>query len=122
MDMVIYASGNLYVADNGNLVVRNILSDWTVSTFTTLPSCNPPGGAALDGAGNIYVTDNASNNVYEYDVTATLINTFNVPTAVQLFGVAVDAAGKVETSDQQNGTNYADAHAVVVPTLRFTQI
>ncbi len=122
MDMVIDASGNLYVADNGNLVVRKILPDGTVSTFTTLPSGNPPGGVALDGAGNIYVTDNASNNVYEYDVTATLINTFNVPTAVQLFGVAVDAAGNVYTSDQQTGTIYEGANAVVLTGIRFTQM
>ena len=122
VDVVIDKSGNLYVSDNGNAAVRKIMPDGTVSTFTTLPSGNPPGGIALDGAGNIYVTDNASNNLYEYDKTGALINTFNVPNAVQLFGVAVDGAGNVYTSDQQTGTIYEGANAVVQTGSNFSQI
>jgi streptogramin lyase len=111
-DLVIDKSGNLYVADNGNAVVRKIIPNGSVTTFATLPT-GTPGGTALDGSGNLYVTDYGSN-IYEYDATGALVNTLNIPAAVQLLGVAVDAGGNVYSSDASSGTIYKGASVVVV--------
>jgi kumamolisin len=63
-------SGNIYVADFDNCVVRKITSSGAVSTFAgtagvtgyldgegTAALFNAPNGVGVDGAGNIYVTD-----------------------------------------------------------------
>lgn len=116
LDITIDKNGNLYVADNGNLMVRKITQNGTVSTLIpALPSGDAPGGIALDASGNIYVTDNGSvyngqtgaGNVYEYNASGTLLNTFPNPNATQLTSVAVDASGNIYTSDFQSGNVYA---------------
>jgi len=120
-DIVIDKNGNLYVADNGNAAIREIMPNATVTTFATIPSGDAPGGLAIDASGNIYVTDNGNinygqsggGNVYEFNATGTLINTFNNPNAGQLYGIAVDAMGNVYTSDQGNGDIYMGTQTIV---------
>jgi sugar lactone lactonase YvrE len=127
--IVIDKNGNLYVTDNGNVAIREITSNGTVTTFATIPSGNAPGALAIDASGNIYVTDNGNvsygqaggGNVYEFNSAGTLVNTFNIPNAIQLLGIAVDATGNVYTTDQGNSNIYKGAQTVVQGTGYYTK-
>jgi len=67
------ASGNVYVADGINNLIRKITSGGIVSTFAgdglagavdstgTNASFNGPAGLAVDAAGNVYVADSDNN-------------------------------------------------------------
>ena len=118
------ASGNVFVADNGNNLIRKITPDGTVSTFAgsgkagsangtgTAASFNSPFGLAVDASGNVYVAD-SGNNLIRKITAAGVVSTFagsgkngatngsltsasfNTPS-----GVAVDAAGNVYVADQ----------------------
>ncbi len=70
-DVAIDPSGNLFVADTGNHVIRKITPDGVVSTFAGTPRVagsedgpgalarfTYPGGLTVDRAGNVYVADN----------------------------------------------------------------
>jgi kumamolisin len=77
--MAIDSSGNLYVADYGNEVVRKITSAGVVSTIAgqagiagcadgaakTQALFNVPRGVTVDGSGNVYVTDSSAPSVTE---------------------------------------------------------
>jgi streptogramin lyase len=108
-------SGNLYVADQGNSVVRKITAAGVVSTFTTLPSGDAPGGVAVDAAGNVYVTDvgYGNGNVYTYSPAGALTNTIFNSNAQQLGPIAVDAAGNIYTSDLQTGNVFQGTKIIV---------
>jgi len=68
------SSGNLYVADNGNFLIREIMPGGVVSTFagnvgvsgdtngSSQATFGSPYGVAVDSSGNVYVGD-ASNNL-----------------------------------------------------------
>jgi sugar lactone lactonase YvrE len=68
--VAIDATGNLYVADSGNHVIRKISSSGLVSTLAgkmgetgaldgtgTAARFRSPEGVAVDGSGNVYVAD-----------------------------------------------------------------
>ena len=67
--LAIDPSGNIYVADPGNEVIRKVTPDGTVSTFAgtgiagssngtvTTATFKEPSGVALDAASNVYVAD-----------------------------------------------------------------
>jgi len=69
------AAGNVYVADNGNNLIRKISSVGNVSTLAgsgtagfvnatgILASFSSPTGVAVDAAGNVYVADNGNNAI-----------------------------------------------------------
>jgi sugar lactone lactonase YvrE len=69
------ANGNLFVSDNGNNVIREILPSGQVITYagngtitnSQSPSAtnaffNDPAGVCLDATGNLYVADSGNNN------------------------------------------------------------
>jgi uncharacterized repeat protein (TIGR01451 family) len=92
---------NLYVSDEGNGVVDEIIAGG--GSQTTLGSApNDVRGIALDGAGNVYVAELRSNTVAEIPAAGgsavTLGTTFNEPTSV-----AVDGAGDVYVSNFSGG-------------------
>jgi len=110
------AAGNVYVADEGNNLIRKISPAGTVTTFagsgavgaangsSTSASFNGPTGVAVDGAGNVYVADYGNNQVREISPAGTVTTLGSGPTAnTKLFkgpyGVAVDAAGNVYVAD-----------------------
>jgi sugar lactone lactonase YvrE len=107
-------SGNIYVADTNNEVVRKITPSGIVTTIAGLAGSsgnvdanggnarfNFPHGLATDAAGNVYVADTGNNSIRKItpsgDVT-TVAAGFNLP-----YGVAVDSAGSIyvaNTNDQ----------------------
>jgi serine/threonine protein kinase, bacterial len=73
--IAIDASGNLYVADSGNNIIRKFTAGGQASTLAgsgtsgsangkgTAASFNYPYGIAVDGQGNVYVADSGNNLV-----------------------------------------------------------
>lgn len=125
------ASGNVYVADAANNVIRKITGG-VVSTFAgtgiagstdgpaAAASFNSPLGLAFDGSGNLYVADTLNNTIRKitisggvatvstYAGTAAPIGAFadGTGTAAKFsfpFDLAVDANGNVYVADTVNG-------------------
>jgi len=105
------ASGNVFVADNQNAAVKEILAaggyttvNTLAQTYTTTVGFNNPYGVALDGSGNVFVADgNAVKEILAaggYTTVNMLAQTyttaggFNNPV-----GVAVDGNGNVFVGD-----------------------
>jgi sugar lactone lactonase YvrE len=119
-------SGNIYIADKGNNVIRHILFEAGVGTLAgnglaayteqtgENAAFNAPSDVALDAAGNIYVADRNNNRIRRItpagvtsllagNGSAGLVNgagasaSFNHPS-----GIAVDHAGNVFVADYSN--------------------
>jgi hypothetical protein len=118
-------SGNIYVADTGNCLVRKITSTGTVTTLAgsyrsygyndgtgANASFYAPAAVAVDGAGYVYVTDGVIRKISPGGVVTTLAGTggvagyadgtgasvkFNNPS-----GVAIDGIGNVYVADMGN--------------------
>src|ERR1700735_1829878 len=68
------SSGNMYIADGANNVIRKVSSGGTITTFAgngtagytgdkgvaTSAELNDPTGVAVDNAGNVYIADSAN--------------------------------------------------------------
>lgn len=79
--IAIDASGNLYVADSGNQVIRKVAVGGIVTTFAgsgvagadngpaATASFNAPAGVALDAAGNVYVADFGNKMIRKISTT-----------------------------------------------------
>ncbi|MFI5163358.1 MAG: NHL repeat-containing protein [Sphingobacteriales bacterium] len=120
------ASGNVYVSDQGNNLIRKITPAGAVSTFAgsgasgsadgtgTAASFNTPAGITIDGSGNLYVADEFNQKIRKITpagVVTTIAGTgavgsangaaatatFNYPT-----GVAIDANGAIYVADHSN--------------------
>jgi serine/threonine protein kinase, bacterial len=126
--MVFDGSGNLYVADGHNNVIRKInIASATVSTYAgtgaigfnngALASAtfNSPYGLANDASGNIYVTDVVNNAIRKITVSTGTVSTFagtgakglaNGPAASATFyyplGCFFDSGGNMFVSDTYN--------------------
>jgi sugar lactone lactonase YvrE len=119
------ASGNMYVADLNNNVIRKINSDGVVSTFAgsgsfsyadgtgTAASFNTLERIAVDLSGNVYVTDRNNNKIRKITpagVVTTLAGSSSGSangsgTAAQFSapkGIAVDNLGNVYVADTNN--------------------
>ena len=124
------ASGNLYISDSGNNVIRKV-TNGIITTFAgntaataigdggaaTLAKLSGPAGIALDAAGNLYIADFGNSRVREVGATSLIINTvagngtagYNgdgiVPTTAELNGpvdVKLDPLGNLYIADQTN--------------------
>src|SRR5581483_3756165 len=142
--LAVDGSGNIYVADNGNNLIRKIRPDGTVSTLagngsagkadgnSTQASFNSPFGIAIDGSGNIYIADSGNNEIRKMTPSGAvstfagngtkgakdamgLAATFNTPS-----GVAIDAAGNVYVADENNNLIRKITSAGAVSTFAIT--
>jgi len=91
-------SGNIFVADKVNKVVRKITPAGVVTTFAT--GFNQPAGIATNATGTVFLSDAANNTVYRITaggVVSILASGFNNP-----HGLVVDASGNVFVADESN--------------------
>jgi serine/threonine protein kinase, bacterial len=120
------ASGNLYVADSNNNLIREITPTGVVTTLAgtgtsgfvngpaNMATFSFPQGIAVDASGNVYVADNGNNLIREISA-AGIVTTLagngtqgvnnGVDTAANFYeptGIAVDAAGNVYVADYGN--------------------
>jgi sugar lactone lactonase YvrE len=136
------ASGNVYVADTGNSVIRKISAGAIVTSLAGTANVtgftngsgasalfHTPIGIAVDGSGNVYVADSGNDDIREINPSGVVITfagtgstgftngtgtaaSFDNPT-----GVAVDASGNVYVADQTNDAIRKISPAGVVSTL-----
>ena len=118
-------SGNVYVADQGNNLIRKITANGFISTLAGTAGVtgsanglnatfNTPTGIALDNAHNIYVVD-AGNNLIRMVTPAGVVSTFagsgtagivdgKGPTAAfnHPTGITIDHSGNIYIADEHN--------------------
>lgn len=124
-------SGNVYVADYTNQMIRKVSSSGVVTTLAGVAGMSGaldglgynltpalffnPSSAALDGSGNIYVADSSSNTIRRVSSNGLVTTVAGSPTAIGRVdgagsaasfnapsGVGVDASGNVYIADTAN--------------------
>jgi gliding motility-associated-like protein len=123
---VIDPSGNVYVADRDNNLIRVISPNGVVTTFAgngasgftngigTIASFHQPNGVAIDDLGNIYVAD-ATNNAIRKITPGRIVTTLagngtqgatngtsTAATFYYPYGLTVDVAGNIYVGDTNN--------------------
>jgi len=140
-DVAVDGSGNLYVADYGNHLIRKITSAGVVTTLAgsgsigsangtgTSASFYNPYGVAVDGSGNVYVADKNNHlirKITSAGVVTTLAGSGSIGSAngtgtsasfYNPYGVAVDGSGNVYVADIDNHLIRKITSAGVVTTL-----
>ncbi|GAC1559926.1 MAG: hypothetical protein NVS3B13_27620 [Mucilaginibacter sp.] len=96
-DIVVDASGNIYVASGGTGYVIKITPAGVITTITEA-SMSAPAGLAIDASGNIFVGDWSSGNVYRIAAGAT-VATIYASGFTNGYGVAVNSTGDVYVSE-----------------------
>jgi len=111
------ATGNVYVADRNNNMIRKISTAGVVTTLAgtgataltngdgpTVATFNRPVGVAVDATGNVYVTDQgniALRKITPAGAVSTMIgNTTTTALLNNLSGIAIDAQGNMYITDQ----------------------
>ncbi len=125
------ASGNLYVADSLNQVIRRVTTGGTVTTVAGLAGnagindgigviarFNRPTGLALDNSGNVFITDTFSSTIRKLVITTSEVTTIaglavttgstdgagSTARFNQPVGIAVDINGNIYIADTRNHT------------------
>ncbi|MCC8408270.1 hypothetical protein LJ707_04965 [Mucilaginibacter sp. UR6-1] len=109
------ASGYLFVADNGNSLIRKISPDGVVTTFAgnltagytnrtgTDAAFNKPNAIAVDATGNVYVAEAANHAIRKIDPDGVVSTVIGSPENTAIVGnptgLAVDASGNLYISD-----------------------
>jgi sugar lactone lactonase YvrE len=109
-------SGNIYIADTSNSVIRKVDALGTITTFATDPTISELVSLATDGAGNVYsaddgacvirkITPSGAISVVAGDFTCGYNGDGIAATNAELntaYGVAVDSKGNIYISDTLN--------------------
>jgi sugar lactone lactonase YvrE len=118
------SSGNVYVADTNNSLIRKITSGGDVSTLAgsgtqglndgtgTTASFDLPKGIAADAFGNVFVADTTDNRIRKIDsggAVTTLSIVMNWPT-----GIAVDSSENVYDSESYAIRKITSGGAMVI--------
>ena len=141
------SSGNVYVADYNNCVIRKVTSGGAATTLAgldfsgvgvpgstdgtgSLARFSNPSGVAADGSGNVYVADTANNTIRKVTsggVVTTLVGVAGTSgssdgsgSAASFnlpTGVAVDGSGNIYVADTSNHTIRKVTSGGVVSTL-----
>ena len=112
-------SGNVYVADSFNDLIRKITPDGTVSTLAgkanvagyangTNATFNYPTGVAVDNAGNVYVADEGNNLIRRITPNG------NVSTLAGIAGVSGSADGNSATFYAPSGVAFDNSQNLFV--------
>ncbi|OKS87483.1 NHL domain-containing protein [Mucilaginibacter polytrichastri] len=112
------ASGNLYVADRGNNLIRKISPSGYVSTYagtgyassidgyTYFASLNAPDAITIDAAGNLYVSEKGGAKIRKINVSTSMITTVaTIPNAGGdsfISGIVTDSRGNLFVTDYAN--------------------
>ncbi|MHB8260172.1 MAG: NHL domain-containing protein [Bacteroidia bacterium] len=128
--VTIDASGNLYIADNGNNVVRKVTKTGVISTYAgngtagfsgdggqaTAAELSGPAGVAIDANGNLYISDQDNQRIRKVTSTGVISTVAGngtigyygngvQATSAELNGpsnIAVDASGNLYIADTGN--------------------
>jgi NHL repeat len=141
------ASGNVFVADTYDHLVREFAVGGTISVVAGTPNrsgyggdggaatsalLSSPAAVAVDGAGHVYVADNGSHVIREFTVGGTISTVAGTPqkpgysgdggpaTAALLHGpsgVSVGGAGNLYIADTENGVIRLVAPGGVITTM-----
>lgn len=141
------AAGNVYVADSGNHLIRQITPGGVVTTPAGFPGVpgsadglggtarfNTPLGIAVDGNGNLFVADGLNSTIRAVTpsgIVTTLAGTAGNAGAVDGIGstarfgnrpqgLSIDAAGNLYVADRSNSTVRKVTPAGVVTTVLGT--
>jgi len=114
--IAIDASGNIYVADHGNNVIRKITSAGVVTTLAgfktggyingtgTAAAFDNPNGVAVDATGNVYVADQGNSAIRKITAAGVVTTIAGGPTQTDLInypaGIALDAQGNIYIADE----------------------
>jgi sugar lactone lactonase YvrE/RNase P/RNase MRP subunit p29 len=120
-DVAMDASGNLYVADSGNHLIRKISSTGAVTTLAgtagvsgstngigTAATFNIPYGLTVDGNGNVYVADFGNNLIRKISASGvvTTIAGSGTSGAVNATGTAASFDGPSDVAIDSSGNLY----------------
>lgn len=107
------SSGNLFIADNGNHVIRRVDVFGTITTFSTTAAF----GLAVGPGTPLYASDPDAGRVYSFSNTGTALP---LMTGVVASGLAVDAAGNLFVPDAGNDVVLKRTPAGVVSVVAGT--
>jgi sugar lactone lactonase YvrE len=130
--LAIDSGGNLYVADDGNNLVRSVTPAGVVGTFagtgsagsangsSSVASFDDPVDVAVDAAGNVYVADRSNQLIREVTAAGVVSTLASVAGTSIISGIAVDATGNVYVADTTNNLIRKVTPAGVVSTFAGT--
>ena len=110
------ATGNVFVADRSNNLIRKITAAGVVSNFagsgaayyynstTNLSSFNGPKGVAVDASGNVYVADAGNYSIRKITAAGTATTIAGSPVQTTIIGspagISIDSQGNLYIADQ----------------------
>ena len=138
MDVVLDGAGNLFIADSGNCVIREVAAmTGTISTVAGMGgACGFTGdggpataaelgfstGFALDAAGNLFIADSSNQRIRRVEATTTTTTTTLAPTTTSTTSTtAGPTTSTTVTSTTQAPTTTNTTSTTAAPTTSTTE-